>query len=148
MKTFGFFFGGLVLAIVTCLSASLAAVTVTSQNGAQAERIPIYFPSGEIRLTAGAETVLDETAREAQEAHAVRIVVIGYEGGAASEAERASTASARASIIQQALVKRGIDPRLLYVMAAAAPPQAGFPTPAFITDRRAEVIIEHGKPGF
>ncbi len=141
------FLGGLTLAILTCVGASLAAVTVTTKDGAKAERIPIYFPAGAVRLTSDAERVLDETAKEAQEAHAVRILVIGYTGGSAGEADRAQNASARAGLVQQALLRRGIDPRLVYVMASAAPvPTAA--APAFIAERSAEIIIEHGKPGF
>jgi len=147
MKALAIFVGGIVAAFLACAGVSLAAVTMTTAGGSQAERIPIYFPAGPARLTDDAGVVLDETAKEAQEGHAVRVVVIGYGTGVESEADRASTASARAKLIEQALVQRGLDPKLLYVMAAATASDTAFSAPSFIADRRAEVVIERGTPG-
>jgi outer membrane protein OmpA-like peptidoglycan-associated protein len=92
--------------------------------------------------------VLDETADEAQDVSVTRIIIVGYEGGAASQTNRALTASARAYAVQQGLLKRGVDPDRLYAMASAAHPEADEAAPAFIADRRAEIIIQRGTPGF
>lgn len=148
MKAFGMFLGGLAMALLACIGASLAAATAASNDGAKTERIPIYFPAGPARLTPDAKIALDETAKEAREDHAVRVIVIAYGTGVESAADRTGTASARAKLIKDALVQGGLDPRLLYVMAAtAAPSDAGSSAPAFIADRRAEVVIERGAPG-
>ncbi|HXZ69146.1 MAG TPA: OmpA family protein [Alphaproteobacteria bacterium] len=146
MKTFSFVLGGLLLCALASMGASLAAVTAIG-NAPHSERIPIYFPMGEPRLTPEAQSALDETARRAHDLRASRIVIVGY-AVAQSEAERERTASARAYMVQQSLIERGISPHSLYVMASAARPEPSATAPAFIAERRADVIIERGRTGF
>jgi len=146
MRTFAFVLGGLLLSALASMGASLAAVAAIG-NAPSSERIPIYFPVGEPRLTPEAQDALDETAKRAHDLRASRIVIVGYAATSQSEAERERIASARAYVIQQSLIDRGISPHALYVMASAARPEPNSVAPAFIADRRADVILERGKPG-
>src|SRR5262249_51427862 len=129
MKPFGFVFCGLFLCALASMGASLAAVSAIG-NAPNSERIPIYFPAGEPRLTPEAQNVLDETVKRAHDLRASRIIIVGYAAAAQSETERSRTASARALLIQQSLMDRGIDPHALYVMASAARPEPSSVAPA------------------
>jgi len=147
MKTFAFVLCGLLLCALASMGASLGAVTAIG-NAPNSERVPIYFPVGAPRLTPQAQDALDETVKRAHDLRASRIVIVGYAPAGQSESERAKIASARAALVQQSLLDRGIDPHTLYVMASAARPESNSTAPAFIADRRADIVIERNRTGF
>jgi outer membrane protein OmpA-like peptidoglycan-associated protein len=99
--------------------------------------LSIYFPAGTAELTEEAIAALDEAAKEAVSAGAVRVVVVGYDDGAPDQAEGERVAAERAASVGNRLVDRGIDPGLVSLVIKAAAQG-----PSFIDKRRADVLME------
>ncbi|HEX4114064.1 MAG TPA: OmpA family protein [Stellaceae bacterium] len=111
------------IALVLLLVASCQAPPQMAQRPTALQQFVLFFRDGGAALTADGRAIVDRIAAAARELHPQRIEVIGANDGMAPNREK--LADRRAAAVADALVKAGVDPRIITRAGIEQPAGAG-----------------------